>query len=221
MISICVATCGLPRWRTLAKTRAIPSANRQGVEVIVEHQPNGDVASARNAAAERASGKYIVFLDADDELSDGYIQEMEKAIIVGTPALYVPRVSYVNGRRYQSPKYWPEVSLRDGNWLVIGTMLERERFLASGGFASWVDLYEDWHLFARMWRDGAQIVKVPEAVYIAHVTNASRNRNRNRATRYYWHQKIGHDVFPEHYQAPTDVEDKRHALYPLALRFND
>jgi glycosyltransferase involved in cell wall biosynthesis len=220
MISICIATCGQARWRALAETRAIPSAEAQGVEVVVEHQPDGDVASARNAAARRATGKYVVFLDADDELDAGYVREMEKAI-VEVPTLYVPRVSYVNGRRRQMPKYWPEVSLRDGNWLVIGTMLEREAFLGSGGFAPWVELYEDWHLFARMWRDGAQLVRVPEAIYVAYVTNGSRNRNHEQAFRHYWHQKIGHDVFPDRYQAPTAIEDGRKALFPLSLRFND
>jgi glycosyltransferase involved in cell wall biosynthesis len=220
MISICVATCGDDRWRSLAETRAIPSARAQGVEVVLEHQPDGDVASARNAAAARASGTHIVFLDADDELSPRYVEEMEAVIATG-PGLYVPQVSYVNGRRVQPPKYWPEVPLEKGNWLVIGTMVDREQLLGVGGFASWIDLYEDWHLFARMWRDGAEIRRVPNAVYIAHVSNASRNRNRNGATRFYWHQKIGHDVFPERYEPTTEVEDRRQALTTSHLRFHD
>jgi GT2 family glycosyltransferase len=218
LISICVATCGDDRWRHLAAKRAVPSARKQDVEVVVEHQPEGSVASARNRAAERAAGRYLIFLDADDELGAGYAAEMAQAI-GEAPAMYVPRVSYINGYRAQAPKYWPEVSLRDGNWLVIGTMMPREDFLSAGGFASWVDLYEDWHLFARLWRDGMPIVKVPEATYVAHVSNASRNRNRNQAARLFWHQKIGHDVFPEHYEPTRETEDERLALEGTRLRF--
>lgn len=51
--------------------------------VIVIHKPNGGVSSARNAGIDRATGKYIGFVDPDDYItSDMYevmIQELEES----------------------------------------------------------------------------------------------------------------------------------------------
>lgn len=197
MISVIVATYGADEWIPLAR-RAADSARDQADEVIVEHQPEGTLASARNTGAMRARGDYLIFLDGDDELEDGYVEAM-RAAIVESPALYAPRVSYVVKGRQQPPKYWPEVSLKDGNWLVIGTMLPRHEFLQSGGFREW-SAYEDFELFARFWRDhDATIVKVPEAVYRAHWRQGSRNKSMTRREAVELHYEIGRSLFPEHY----------------------
>lgn len=38
------------------------------------HKQNGGASSARNYAIEKASGNYVVFCDADDEVKDGWLQ---------------------------------------------------------------------------------------------------------------------------------------------------
>lgn len=44
--------------------------------VIVLHQENQGVSSARNKGIEQSSGCYICFVDGDDSIDDGYIEEL-------------------------------------------------------------------------------------------------------------------------------------------------
>lgn len=47
--------------------------------ITVIHQQNQGVSSARNAGLSIAKGKYVVFVDADDYVSDNYISDLVKA----------------------------------------------------------------------------------------------------------------------------------------------
>jgi glycosyltransferase involved in cell wall biosynthesis len=42
----------------------------------VFHIPNGGVSHARNMGLEKAEGEFITFIDADDEIADGYLQNL-------------------------------------------------------------------------------------------------------------------------------------------------
>ena len=217
-VSVLIACYGDEKWHRLALRRAFPSTEQQGAhEVIVEYEPDGTIASCRNQAVHQASGDLLVFLDADDELAPGYVSAISAA--ARHNHLLTPMVSYVHGRKPQLPKFWPEIPLDQGNWLVIGTAVPRDLFLEVGGFEENIHGFEDWSLFARCWKAGAEITKVPEAVYIAHVSGGSRNRKMGRRTCLYWHQRIGHNVFPEKYEAPTADEDHAMSLSTKTLRF--
>lgn len=219
MISVCIASFGTDEWKDRAWQHAYPSTIGQGAEVIVYHDPNGTVASSRNQAAQQAHGDWLVFLDADDQLGEGYIEAMQRA--ADGPALYLPQTSFAsysaNNRAYP-PRFMPDCSLRDGNPMIIGTMLPREMFLEVGGFTENVALYEDWMLFAQLWKQGAPVVKVPDATYVAYMRRRSRNRSVSARERIYWHQWIGHQVFPEHYAPTRPDEDASRRLHPNYIR---
>lgn len=212
-VSICIATYGDDLWRTLALERAWPSTREQGAsEVLLEHQPHGTIATARNAAAERATGDWLIFLDADDELDKGYVMAMENAVDAElfsvrkgyTAKLFTPMVAYCERGRRQAPKFWPVCPFEDGNWMVVGTMIHHRVFHELGGFRNYGDppgsnAYEDWGLWALAQREGATVVKVPDAVYVAHVESSSRHRGSDHKTRLRWHYEIGRDLFPDRY----------------------
>lgn len=50
----------------------------QDARVLAVHQPNGGLPAARNAAIERARGRWIVFVDGDDRLFPGAMQTMQR-----------------------------------------------------------------------------------------------------------------------------------------------
>lgn len=222
-ISCVIATYGSRTWANMAKNRAIPSAKREGFhEVLPVHLEQGTLAETRNSGGATAVGEWLLFLDADDELAPGFGDAMREAILGEEvrPALFTPAVDYLETRkgRKATPKTWPRIDFKVGNWCVIGTLIERDFFLKLGGFREY-GLYEDYALFAMADEAGAEFFEVPDAVYVAHPRAASRNRAPSRNERIYWHQTIGHDIWPDHFTDVTPEEHANRALSRPYLRF--
>lgn len=51
---------------------------KQDVRVTVYHKENGGVSSARNLGLDYANGDWITFIDADDEVSNGYLSDISR-----------------------------------------------------------------------------------------------------------------------------------------------
>ena len=213
-VSVVVATYGNQEWKVMAANRAVPSAWRENPDEVIVYHGDGTLAQARNHAANHTDHDWLLFLDGDDELAPGYLTAMRAATDrhpLDEPRLYVPQVQYIRGRQVNRPQFPPEVNHRDGNWLVIGTVIPAWLFRKVGGFEEW-PIYEDWALFARMQDAGAVPVKVPDAVYVAHQRPGSRNRSSPPGERAYWHQRIGHSLWPDLYDQTTPEEDDRQLL---------
>ena len=204
-VSILIPSYGESVWQEMAETRALPSATRAGAdEVLIEHDSDGTIASVRNSLAEKATGEWLCFLDADDELGPGYIQAMRRAYEQarrhdGSPLLLTPAVSYVTKGRPRPPRLLPIVDLSRGNYLVIGTLVQRELFLSVGGFENYPHGFEDWSLWAKCWKAGAKVVQVRRATYIAYIDPTSKHRRMWRDKDYQaaMHEKVRGELFPE------------------------
>jgi glycosyltransferase involved in cell wall biosynthesis len=135
--------------------------------------------------------------DVRDRPSELGVEQVASAGgVPGRRYLLTPAVQYVRGRQRQRPRIWPAIDLRVGNYLVIGTLVQRDLFLEVGGFQEW-PIYEDWCLWQRCWKAGAEIVEVPEAVYVAHARSGSRNRGPRRSEKLRAHREIVAANFPE------------------------
>lgn len=202
-VSILIATHGDPKWSDLARRRALPTASNQNAhEVIVRHATDLNLAESRNELAVKATGDWLCFLDSDDELGPGYIDAMRRAMLDQRPwSLLVPFVQYVDILREVEiggvaetgfiTKSEPPRSLNTGrplyqmNWAVIGTLVPRELFLAVGGFRGDLTIYEDWELWLRCERAGAELIEVPGAIYRAYRRKGSRNERSPEAVKTY------------------------------------
>lgn len=176
-VTVIVGTFGDSYWADLARQRAIPSAEAQGVPVIHVHCDMLDtygasIAACRNQGAQQATTRDLLFLDADDELLPGFFTAMETA----TGDLRTPMVQYVRDGRLDPPMFWPAGDLRDGNHLIISTLMPRDLFLQVGGFRDVGDLYEDWDLWIRCFQAGATITQVPGATCRVHIDPSSKHR---------------------------------------------
>lgn len=188
-VTVVVATYGDQSWADLAQRRAIPSAQ---AKVIHEHGAN--LHDARNAGLWMVDTEWVCFLDADDELEPGYFDAMAS----GTADVRAPAVRYVRRNRPARPSV-PRVAghqhhceadcLRDGNWLVVGSLVRAEQARWVGGFRDF-EWSEDWDLWVRLWQAGATFEAIPAAIYRAHVRPDSRNRAPDRAVKLAQHQAI-------------------------------
>lgn len=137
---------------------------------------------ARNEAAKSAHSKFIAYVDADDEFELNYLASMLNC----AGDVRVPKVRQVLPNGIIGPDEAKQpTNLLEGNWVVIGAMVERERILKLGGFRD-LPANEDQDLWIRFWLDGARFVQ-SEAVYIAHYRKGSRNQiSKAESTRLYY-----------------------------------
>lgn len=198
--SILISTYGNEAWKDLAQTRALPSTDGQGAcEVLVMHEPDATISEVRNANADCARGEWLLHLDADDELAPGYLDAMRAArdrtdVIMETDrVLFTPAVSHVKKGRPAAPFFFDRgISLRQDNWLVVGTLVHRDLFFEVGGFGDYPHGFEDWSLWSKCFRVGAEIVKVPDAVYVYHHNPQSKHKQgwRDRKWQVETHQRV-------------------------------
>jgi hypothetical protein len=209
-VSILIGTWGKQHWADLAQQRALPSAQREPAEVLIEHVPDGCRHEVRNGLAEKASKEWLVFLDADDELRQGYVAGFEHALaqatVNGRRYLLSPSVSYsVPGGPIKQPKTLPKTDdlLLTGNCIVLGSGVQRDLFLEVGGFLDWNcrtgNEFDDWDLWIRCVKAGAKIVQAHRAVYVAWLENTSEHRKAQAYTKLRWQYEIGMTHDPEYY----------------------
>ena len=202
--AVIIATCGDESWRDMAMEHAVPSTWQQTLqpdEVVIGHESGMTVEESRNAGAEQARSRWLVFLDADDHLHPGYIQAMRDAAAVDTGGydgwLFSPRMEDVDARtgRVLTKRRLPnrERPMTELNHCCIGTAVSRRLFQEVGGFRTGYSPWEDWELFLRCIRAGGEVVDVADAVYVARVRTGSRHRSITRQHAVELHARISRE----------------------------
>ena len=166
MITVVTGTYGdVDYWGELVE-RAERSVG-ESAEFIWVHGPNRH--EARNEGARRASGTRLVFLDADDELSDGFCD-----LVVECEDVLQPKTIYRDGDQETAPDWIPpREDFLMGNHIVVGAPVNRDVFLESGGFEPF-PIAEDWALWLKLKRAGASFGRT-HATYIVNVNHNGVN----------------------------------------------
>ena len=95
--------------------------------VKVLHTGNHGVSHARNLGLERAGGRFVAFVDSDDEVKAGYLETLMKYADEGTSLVDETR-SFAGNTKLSGFQYI-ENSVLDHNTHVWGKLFERESIL--------------------------------------------------------------------------------------------
>lgn len=155
---------------------------------------HGGVSRARNAAADRTTGEFIVILDADDTWAPRRLERLGDAVaarpdldLITTDGWFV--VDGVRRGTFYGANEFPthdQVSaILQRNFVFQHAAVRRSRWLEHGGFSPDLDRGEDWDFWLRLLLDGsvAGCVLEPLADYLIHDTSLSADRYRSLMAR--------------------------------------
>ncbi|KAJ3342668.1 hypothetical protein HDU93_001648 [Gonapodya sp. JEL0774] len=146
-------------------------------------KPNGGLSSARNYGIERANGKWICALDADDYIDRDYFLHVARAIN-GNPNV---RMIYANQQFFGESDYQWYIPTYTFDGLLyaglfpVNTVYRKDDWAAVGGYTEvlpWGN--EDWNLWislASLFRDSSQVFKID--LYLLYYRYKSKSMQRD------------------------------------------
>lgn len=143
-------------------------------EIRVISQTNAGVSAARNHAIREAKGEWILPVDADDKISNTYI-EHAVAIIADDIRVIGCKAAFFGEKQgeWRLPDYSPELLARK-NMIPISCLFRKADWQRTGGFSE-EDIYrEDWDFWLSMMELGGRYVRLEETGLYYRVTKGSR-----------------------------------------------
>ena len=132
---------------------------------------NKGISGNTNAAAEMATGDYIMLCDHDDLVAEDALYEIVKAINEnpGTDVVYTDEdLVDEDGTYYFSPRFKPDFNmdfLRSINYICHIFVVKRTLFNNLGGFRSEYDGAQDYDLILRCCESTDKICHIPKVLY--------------------------------------------------------
>ncbi len=134
---------------------------------LVRHSVNRGIAAGRNTAIDRATGKYLFFMDLDDLLDPTYL---EKCVLFLETN---PEFSIVNSYSigFQSQSYFWSYGFNkiaefiEQNWVTTMLLYRKEDFDRLGGFDENSRCYEDWERWLKAISNRQKCWTIPEYLH--------------------------------------------------------
>lgn len=174
-------------------------------KVKVYHIQNSGPAYARNYGARKACGRFVVFLDADDLISNEYLAQCRQILLDDEKVGVVySRAEYFGVKK--GPWNLPDFSISEmlkNNIIFISAMIRRDLFEKVGGFDENLKIgYEDYDFWLSILETGVGVVRIDKPMFFYR-----RHKKRKGASR---HNRIEHI---EQYEILRRIQSKHHALY--------
>lgn len=121
----------------------------------------GDPLKARQAGFEASNSEYVCFLDADDKLGKGYIEEALKHL--HTSDVVYSDIQYFENKTTKTdfPETMNPAQIAIGNFMHVGCMTKRSVIEASHAFnhPPLTNYHEDWFFWRKVLKAGFKIKK--------------------------------------------------------------
>ena len=179
-IAVIIGTYGDEKWKRMARVAMISAERQTHKPEVILHHHGETLARARNDPVNWINTEWLIFLDADDELDPGYCE----SILAGYGDIRYPRFRLI-GWPLEDPnkiQEIPSVDITLQNFCVIGSAIRRKLFIEIGGFKEG-PIWEDWFLWLKAWKSGAEFRQCRDAVYNIHHRPDSRNNSTDAATK--------------------------------------
>ena len=194
-------------------------------QVKIIHTENRGPSLARNTAIQHASGKYILPLDADDRIGQGYL-EAAVAILEADPSVGIVYseaefFGIVTGK-WELPNFqFPEILL--GNGIFNSSLYRRVDWETVGGYQeNMVYCWEDYDFWLALIELGRQVVRLPDIFFFYRQVPKSRDHQANREQHISAHTQIYHN-HPKLYSDHIDhifrrIADKNDSIEHFAAQ---
>jgi len=149
-------------------------------KINIIHTPNQGVCAARNYGFAKSSGKYILFLDADDKISKGFIAEALPILETRPEVKAVSCRVELFGERsgeYMLPNYSLD-TLIARNILVITCLIRSIDFAKTPGFNNNMrNGFEDWDFWLSLLGSGGEVIRIDKVGFYYRIRKVSRNHS--------------------------------------------
>ena len=153
--------------------------------IKVFHTENKGVSAARNFAADKSRGEYLLPLDGDDTIEPEYVGRCVE-LLDSDPdvdAVYCQWRCFGMDVKVPDVRYLDYESLLLANSIFVTAMIRRKRFIEVGGFDETMRKgLEDWEFWIRYLDESSKVCQLPERLFNYRQKPVSRNSEAHRGT---------------------------------------
>ena len=203
---------------TDASAEIIEQIVRKYPQIKAFHQQNRGVSATRNFCISKASGKYILPLDADDLISANYIEKAVEVLSKNDDVKVVyGKAAFIGNRTgdWNLPPFNIHLFARK-NLIYVSALFRKADFDKTAGFCHEMPSLEDWDLWISLLKNGGRVVCLDEKCFYYRVHNkSSRIATRNL-------KKKMIDILNSHHESffYTELGGKLHYQRSWSKTFN-